>query len=67
MDRAVADEAARREWEEGRKGEWGNGPSRHAGRTSYERTDRSVASPVLKVLTSATFIRGVFGILKKVM
>jgi hypothetical protein len=34
---------------------------------SQGRTSRSPQNEVVKVLTSATFIRGVFGILKKVM
>ena len=36
-------------------------------RTSYGRTTRSPQNQMVKVLTSATFIRGVFGILSKVM
>jgi uncharacterized protein len=40
--------------------------SRPSSRTSYG-SSRSAGSEVVKVLTSATFIRGVFGILKKVM
>ena len=36
-------------------------------RTSYGRSTRSPQDQMVKVLTSATFIRGVFGILKKVM
>ncbi len=36
-------------------------------RPSYSGSRRQAASPVVKVLTSATFIRGVLGILKKVM
>jgi hypothetical protein len=35
--------------------------------SSYRRTARLPQNEVVKVLTSATFIRGVFGILKKVM
>ena len=60
-------EAARKEWEKGRTGEWDRRSDRPAGRTSYGRSSRTVANPVVKVLTSATFIRGVLGILKKVM
>jgi uncharacterized protein len=67
MDKESADEAARKDWERGRKGDWGSGTARPAGRTTYTRSSRPVADPVLKVLTSATFIRGVLGILKKVM
>ena len=40
--------------------------SRPSSRTSFG-SSRSAGSEVVKVLTSATFIRGVFGILKKVM
>lgn len=36
-------------------------------RTSYGRSTKSPQDEIVKVLTSATFIRGVFGILKKVM
>jgi uncharacterized protein len=36
-------------------------------RPSYQRSGDSLQKDVVKVLTSATFIRGVFGILKKVM
>jgi uncharacterized protein len=63
IEQETADEAARKEREKGRGGDWGTRPSG----TSYGRQTRSAASPVLKVLTSATFIRGVLGILKKVM
>ncbi len=35
--------------------------------TTYGRSSRSPQNDMVKVLTSATFIRGVFGILKKVM
>ncbi|MCE5346067.1 MAG: DUF853 domain-containing protein [Bacteroidales bacterium] len=67
FEREEADEAARKEWEKGRTRDWGSGPTRPAGRTSYGRSSRQATSPVVKVLTSATFIRGVLGILKKVM
>ncbi len=60
-----AEEAARKEWEKGRGGDWGRRTSRNPGRTTTRR--RSGVSPVVKVLTSATFIRGVMGILKKVI
>ena len=49
-----------KEWERAR----GGGRVR---RTTTTRSRRSAASPVVKVLTSATFIRGVLGILRKVM
>jgi DNA helicase HerA-like ATPase len=54
-------EAERKEWEKGRRGEVGR-------RTSGSSRGGSVLrNPVVKVLTSATFIRGVLGIMKKVM
>jgi DNA helicase HerA-like ATPase len=59
--------AERKEGEKGRGGEWGSQPSRSSSRTSYGRNARQPQDEVIKVLTSATFIRGVFGILKKVM
>jgi DNA helicase HerA-like ATPase len=62
IQKAETGEAARREWERGREREWERGPSRRSGRAR-----RSSVAPVIKVLTSATFIRGVLGILKKVM
>ena len=49
-----------KEWERAR----GGGRAR---RTTTTRSRKSATSPVVKVLTSATFIRGVLGILKKVM
>jgi hypothetical protein len=36
-------------------------------RTTYGRSGKTPQDEIVKVLTSATFIRGVFGILKKVM
>jgi DNA helicase HerA-like ATPase len=72
IEKEAADEALRKEWEKEsasakastdkrRREEMRSRPSRPAARR------RSVANPVVKVLTSATFIRGVLGILKKVM
>ncbi|MBP1665388.1 MAG: ATPase [Bacteroidetes bacterium] len=58
------DEAARQEWEMRRGGDVGKETSRSSGRTARRR---SGVSPVVKVLTSATFIRGVMGILKRVI
>jgi len=40
---------------------------RSTSRTTYGRSTRSTQNQMVKVLTSATFIRGVFGILSKVM
>lgn len=63
LRKEAEDEAARREWEKerGRETGWGG---RTSGGTSRRRAS---VSPVVKVLTSATFIRGVLGIMKKVM
>jgi hypothetical protein len=36
-------------------------------KTSYGRSGKTPQDEIVKVLTSATFIRGVFGILRKVM
>lgn len=55
----VKAEDEKEEGEKGREGEWGIPSSR--------RGSRSPQDEMVKVLTSATFIRGVFGILKKVM
>jgi DNA helicase HerA-like ATPase len=74
-EKEEADEAARKEWEKGRRGEeergrdgdWGTQQPRPASRTSYGRSARTPQDEIVKVLTSATFMRGVFGILKKVM
>jgi DNA helicase HerA-like ATPase len=65
ISKEKADEAARKEWEKGRGGDWGRSSPRTSGRTTSRR--RSATSPVVKVLTSATFIRGMMGILKKVI
>jgi uncharacterized protein len=62
-----ADAAARKEWESGRMGERERSPARTTAGTSYGRSSRTPQDEMVKVLTSATFIRGVFGILKKVM
>src|SRR5512133_1277570 len=59
IEKEKSDEAARNEWEKNQ--------SRTTSQTSYGRTSRSPQNQVVKVLTSATFLRGVFGILKKVM
>ena len=67
IEKQAADEAARKEWESGRRGEWEKRPTRTSSRTGSGRRSRSLRSPVVKVLTSATFIRGVLGIMKKVM
>jgi hypothetical protein len=62
IEKEEAQEAARKEWEM----ETRRAPT-SIPRTTYSRSRRSVVNPVVKVLTSATFIRGVMGILKKTM
>jgi DNA helicase HerA-like ATPase len=80
IEKDKAGEAAQEEWEKRQKDmarqdkEWGSG--RESGRarggekgrrTTTTRSRRTAANPVVKVLTSATFLRGVMGILKKVI
>jgi uncharacterized protein len=69
VEQEKASQTARKEMEKGRGGDWGTSTPEYSGRTQSGRTSsRSIpVSPVVKVLTSATFIRGVMGILKKVM
>jgi len=67
IERDKAEEATRKESERGRGGDWGTQTTRPSSRTSYGRSARTPQDEMVKVLTSATFIRGVFGILKKVM
>jgi DNA helicase HerA-like ATPase len=68
IERQEADENTRKEWERDKSRDVLRESSRPSGgRASYGRSARTVANPVVKVLTSATFIRGVLGILKKVM
>ncbi len=74
IEKQAAEEAARKEWERGRAGERSGTvtPSRKTTTTSSRRTTttkrrRTTIHPVVKVVTSATFIRGVMGILKKVI
>ncbi|MCX6335518.1 MAG: DUF853 family protein, partial [Bacteroidia bacterium] len=71
IEKEKSDEAAQDEWEKKQKEmarEGGGGWGRTTPRTSgTSRSRRSTVSPVVKVLTSATFIRGVMGILRKVM
>jgi DNA helicase HerA-like ATPase len=62
LRKTEAEEAARKEMEKGRTGD-----REMTSRPSYRRRTRSTQDEVVKVLTSATFIRGVFGILSKVM
>jgi DNA helicase HerA-like ATPase len=60
-------EAGRKERESGRRGEDEMQRNQPYPRTSYGRSSKAPQDEIVKVLTSATFIRGVFGILKKVM
>jgi DNA helicase HerA-like ATPase len=66
--KAIEKQAAKEKREKGRVGDRSGAkiPSRTSSRKSYTRR-RSATSPVVKVLTSATFIRGVMGILTKAM
>jgi len=66
IEKETADEAARKEWEKDRRLEGDRRTTRTPSRSGSRRR-RSTINPVVKVLTSATFIRGVLGILKKVM
>lgn len=63
-ERRGEEERGRREDEE--RGRWDDRRS-YPRRTSGRRTTRTSRDPVVKVLTSATFIRGVFGVLSKVL
>lgn len=62
IEKEEAQQAARKEWEMETKR-----TSKTPQRTTYGRSRKPALSPVVKVLTSATFIRGVMGILKKTM
>jgi uncharacterized protein len=59
LEQEADEEKRRKEWDKERSGYPGRAPARRSTRTSRD--------PVVKVLTSATFIRGVFGILRKVL
>jgi uncharacterized protein len=61
IQKQAAEDAERKEWEKERTGDGGRRASGSSKRGSVLR------SPVVKVLTSATFIRGVLGIMKKVI
>lgn len=81
IERERADKEARKLWEKQREAEWKaqkqresewsgrsqRSPRPYAGRTNYPSRRRTTIPPAVKVLTSATFMRGVFGILKKVL
>ena len=61
MERESAD---KEDWETGR---WGEGERQQTRTPAGRRSSKTPQDQMVKVLTSATFIRGVFGILKKVM
>ena len=67
ISKESADEAQRKEWESVRREEGKRQPTYSSPRTTYGRSSKTPQDEIVKVLTSATFIRGVFGILKKVM
>jgi uncharacterized protein len=62
-EKKAADEEARKEWEMDRRREEEKFPKRQ----SFGRREKTPQDEMVKVLTSATFIRGVFGILSKVL
>jgi DNA helicase HerA-like ATPase len=57
----------KKEEERGRSRDGEISRSRTSSGSSYRRTSKAPQDQIVKVLTSATFIRGVFGILRKVM
>jgi DNA helicase HerA-like ATPase len=63
LEKEQNDEQKRKEWEKQRREEEKYAPARSTSRRSV----RTPQDQMVKVLTSATFIRGVFGILKKVL
>jgi uncharacterized protein len=65
-EKPATDQASKKEWETGGRGEREMQPTYTARRTTYG-SSKTPQDEIVKVLTSATFIRGVFGILKKVM
>lgn len=65
INRKAEDDAEREKWENEREKE--ERMERSSTRTGRRSSGNILKSPVVKVLTSATFIRGVFGIMKKVM
>jgi DNA helicase HerA-like ATPase len=67
VEKKPAGEPEMHEGEPERMGEREKFPRQTTTRTTYSRPSKSIESDVVKVLTSATFIRGVFGVLKKVM
>ena len=67
MQKESNEETPRQDWGTGGRGESEMPQTRNPSHTTYGRTVKTPQDEIVKVLTSATFIRGVFGILKKVM
>lgn len=67
IEKDKAEEEERKEREKQRREEERYSPARRAPASTYRRTAKTPQDQMVKVLTSATFIRGVFGILKKVL
>ena len=67
IEKKSEEEEMRKEWEKEKREEMKKRPSQTARRTSSGGRKRTTINPVVKVLTSATFMRGVLGILKKVI
>jgi hypothetical protein len=67
MEKEAELDTERKEWEKQRKKEQTVSGPIPSNRKTYGRRTKLPQDQVMKVLTSATFIRGVFGILRKVM
>lgn len=67
IEKQAKTEADRREWEKQRDKEWKENQRPIPTRTTTTRRTSTRTNPVVKVLTSASFIRGVLGIMQKVM
>jgi hypothetical protein len=67
IENETADETEGKDWEKRRGETQGYQPTRRTSGTTYGRISKTPQEQMVKVLTSTTFIRGVFGILKKVM
>ena len=67
MEKEAEMDEERKQWEKERNREKKASPPSPAYRKTYSRRTKTPQEQVVKVLTSATFIRGVFGILRKVM
>jgi hypothetical protein len=67
LEKEAAAEEMKKEWEKERREEMKRRPPQPVKRRSSTVRRRTTINPVVKVLTSATFMRGVLGILKKVI